>query len=118
MKGSRLLNGGHLINTEHKGVMSFKAWGWMDAQRTCQGLEDTSRGRQGEKAGQGLWQTLWWQIQWLFSVCVTLEGRGPRGSTCGLRVGLSHWERTALAWWGWDVERVAAASGSGFSLGS
>lgn len=54
MKGSRLLNGGHLINTEHKGVMSFKAWGWMDAQRTCQGLEDTSRGRQGEKAGQGL----------------------------------------------------------------
>lgn len=28
-----MLNGGHLINTEHKGVMSFSDPGWPNAQR-------------------------------------------------------------------------------------
>ena len=39
-----MLNGGHLINTEHKGVMSFSDWDWPYAQRRAdQGLEDTKK---------------------------------------------------------------------------
>lgn len=109
-----MLNGGHLINTEHKGVMSFNAWGWLDAQRRIgRGLEDTSRGRQREKTRRGLWQKLWWQILWLFSVCVTLEGRGPCDGSCGLWAGLHLQESIVSGWWGCDAKQVAA--GSGFS---
>lgn len=68
--------------------MCFHGWGWPGAQRkTDQGLEDPSGERQGEKAGQGLWQKWWWQPLWLSSVCVTLEGRGPCDSSRELWAG-------------------------------
>lgn len=72
------VNGGHLINTEHKRSMSFTDWSWPGAQRKAgQELEDMSgEGSGGVRAGSPAMEAAR-AVLWFLSMCVSLEGSDP-----------------------------------------